>query len=113
MDITVGISYTDSLEQGVAILKELVENNDKVLKDPAPQVLVMELADSSVNLQIRVWATVEHYWDLYFQLKYQLKGALESRGLNIPFPQRVITFANPLPEQEKTAESVNGGQKEK
>lgn len=113
MDITVGISYSDSLEQGVAILKELVEKNDKVLKDPAPQVLVMELADSSVNLQIRVWATVEHYWDLYFQLKYQLKGALESRGLNIPFPQRVITFANPLSEQECPPENVIGGQKEK
>ena len=113
MDITVGISYSDSLDQGLAVLKRLMEENEFVLKDPAPQVLVQDLADNSVNLQLRLWASVEHYWDLYWQLKYQLKGALESEGLNIPFPQRVITFANALPGEEKPKEAGIGAETEK
>lgn len=103
MDITVGISYSDSLDRGIAILKGLMEKNESVLKDPAPEVMVLDLADNSVNLQLRLWTTVEQYWAVYWQLKYQLKEALESQGLNIPFPQRVITFANAIPEEEKKA----------
>lgn len=97
MDITVGISYSDPLDRGIAILKELVMNDEMVLKTPVPEVMVQDLADNSVVLQVRVWASVEHYWEVYWRLKYQLKEALESKGLSIPFPQRVITFANALP----------------
>lgn len=100
-DITVGIDYADSLPKGVELLQKLLDSNDKILKDPAPQVLVAELADSSVNLTLRFWCTNENYWDVYWQVKAQLKNAIESAGLNIPFPQRVITFATPIPEKNK------------
>ena len=92
-----GISYSDPLDRGIAILKELVMNDEMVLKTPVPEVMVQDLADNSVVLQVRVWASVEHYWEVYWRLKYQLKEALESKGLSIPFPQRVITLANALP----------------
>ena len=103
VDITVGISYGDSLPQGIKILQSLLEKNQIILKDPAPQVLVADLADSSVNLTLRFWVPTAKYWDAYWEIKGQLKETIESAGLNIPFPQRVITFANAIPEDKKNA----------
>ena len=103
VDITVGISYGDSLPQGIKILQSLMEKNEIILKDPAPQVLVADLADSSVNLTLRFWVPTAKYWDAFWEIKGQLKQTIESAGLNIPFPQRVITFANAIPEDEKKA----------
>ena len=103
VDITVGISYGDSLPQGIKILQSLLEKNQIILKDPAPQVLVADLADSSVNLTLRFWVPTAKYWDAYWEIKGQLKETIESAGLNIPFPQRVITFANAIPEDKKKA----------
>ncbi len=103
VDITVGISYGDSLPQGIKILQSLMEKNEIILKDPAPQVLVADLADSSVNLTLRFWVPTAKYWDAFWAIKGQLKETIEAAGLNIPFPQRVITFANAIPEDEKKA----------
>ena len=104
VDITVGISYGDSLPQGIKTLQTLMERCELILKDPAPQVLVADLADSSVNLTLRFWVPNGKYWDAYWLIKGQLKEAIESAGLNIPFPQRVITFANAIPADTKKAE---------
>ncbi|MBR6059838.1 MAG: mechanosensitive ion channel family protein [Victivallales bacterium] len=93
-DITVGIDYGDNLEKGVKVLQELMDSNELILKDPAPVVLVSELADSSVNLTLRFWTENAKYWDAYWAIQRNLKPAIEGAGLNIPFPQRVVTFAN-------------------
>ena len=102
-DITVGIAYGDSLPEGIKILQSLLDNNKLILKDPAPQVLVADLADSSVNLTLRFWVSTANYWDAYWEIKGKLKETIESAGLNIPFPQRVITFANAVPEENRKA----------
>jgi len=104
VDINVGISYGDSLPQGIKTLQALLDGCELILKDPAPQVLVADLADSSVNLTLRFWVPNAKYWDAYWLIKGQLKEAIESAGLNIPFPQRVITFANAIPAETKKAE---------
>ena len=104
VDITVGISYGDSLPEGIRVLQDLMAKNELILKDPAPEVLVDDLANSSVNLTLRFWTASGNYWTAYWQIKEALKGAIESAGLNIPFPQRVITFANAIPAENKKAE---------
>ena len=93
-DITVGIGYEDSLPEALSVLKEIMMQEPMVLKDPAPEVLVSELADSSVNLTLRYWTASEDYWPAYWTIKAKLKPVIEGAGLNIPFPQRVITFVN-------------------
>ena len=93
-DITVGIAYADSLPVAVKAMKEIMEREPMVLKDPAPEVLVSELADSSVQLTLRYWTATGDYWPAYWTIKGQLKPAIEAAGLNIPFPQRVVTFVN-------------------
>lgn len=100
-DITVGIAYEDSLVKGIETLQKLMDENELIVKDPAPEVLVDNLADSSVNLTLRFWTKTADYWNAYWMVKGQLKGTIEGAGLNIPFPQRVVTFANAIPEEKK------------
>ncbi|MDC0609774.1 mechanosensitive ion channel [Vibrio sp.] len=88
MDITVGISYEDSIDVGLNVLKDLALSHEAVLQDPAPKVLVTMLADSSVNLQLRAWCPLDTYWDTYWSIQRQLKPKIEEAGLSIPFPQR-------------------------
>ncbi|MBO4490429.1 MAG: mechanosensitive ion channel family protein [Lentisphaeria bacterium] len=95
-DITVGIAYGDSLPQALTVLREFLLKNDLIEKDPAPDVLVADLADSSVNLTLRFWVKTADYWTAYWMVRKELKNTIESAGLNIPFPQRVVTFATPL-----------------
>lgn len=93
-DITVGIAYADSLPVAVKAMQDLMAHVELILKDPAPEVLVSELADSSVQLTLRYWTATADYWPVYWEVKSQLKPAIEAAGLNIPFPQRVVTFVN-------------------
>ncbi|EJL6278261.1 mechanosensitive ion channel family protein [Vibrio cholerae] len=92
MDITVGISYQDSVEVGLNVLKELALSQPHILKDPEPQVIVHMLADSSVNLQLRAWCPTDKYWETYWAVQKQVKSNIEAAGLTIPFPQRDLNM---------------------
>ena len=70
------------------MLMEIMTSNPKVLKDPAPLVAVSELADSSVNLAVRPWATPDDYWDVYFETVEKGKITLDEANITIPVPQR-------------------------
>ena len=69
---------------------EAIADDERVLKDPAPVVLVGELADSSVNLNTRVWASADDYWGIYFDTLEKVKKQFDSQGISIPFPQRDV-----------------------
>jgi len=87
IDAGVGISYGDSIESGLAALQNVITSEARLLTDPAPQVLVTALADSSVNLQLRAWASTADFWDVTWSLNHQIKVKIEEAGLTIPFPQ--------------------------
>ena len=90
MDLIVGISYSDSIETGMKTLQELIKSDSRILSEPQPQVMVQALADSSVNLQMRVWTDVKDYWATFWDLNRQMKEKIEAAGLSIPFPQRDV-----------------------
>lgn len=92
MDITIGISYKDSVEVGLEVLNKLASEQEAILKDPEPKVIVHMLADSSVNLQLRAWAPTDQYWDTYWAIQKQIKSRIEEAGLTIPFPQRDLNI---------------------
>ena len=91
-DITVGVAYGDSLAKAIEVLQTLMAQNEKILKEPAQQVLVSDLSDSSVKLTLRYWTKSGDYWEVFWAVKAQLKPAIEAAGLTIPFPQRVVTM---------------------
>jgi small conductance mechanosensitive channel len=86
----VGIAYESDVPKAKEVLMQVLKNNQWALSDPAPQVAVSELADSSVNLVVRPWCKPEDYWDIYFSVTEQAKVALEANGISIPFPQRDV-----------------------
>ena len=87
LDQVYGISYSDDLKKAKNILKELISKEDRILKDPEPAVLVSELADSAVNITIRVWCKTQDYWDIHFEMIEKVKLTFDQEGINFPFPQ--------------------------
>lgn len=89
-NLSFGISYDDDIKKAKEVLTQLVNEQEKILKDPAPQILVAELADSSVNFSVRYFATNEDFWDLHWYMIEEAKARLEDAGMTIPYPQRDI-----------------------
>jgi small conductance mechanosensitive channel len=87
IDLTIGISYDASIKEAKDILLKICENDKKVLKTPAPQIVVGELGDSSVNIHVRPWVKTPDYWDTYFAILEECKLKLDEAGIGIPYPQ--------------------------
>ena len=87
VDFVFGIGYDDDIAKAKAILERLATEDSRSLADPAPLVVVSELADSSVNFTVRVWVNAADYWGLYFDLTEQVKLTFDQEGISIPFPQ--------------------------
>jgi small conductance mechanosensitive channel len=88
MDISVPIAYSDSIDTAFRVVREMAAVESRFLADPAPQILVQSYGDSSVNILLRAWASLDQYWPVYWDLMRGLKEKLEEAGLSIPFPQR-------------------------
>lgn len=87
VDVNVGVAYGTDLDRAIKIAMDLMQNHPKVLKDPAPTVVITELADSSINLQLRAWAKTEDYWTVKGDLTKGIYEAYMKEGIEIPFPQ--------------------------
>lgn len=94
VDLTFGIGYEDDLKLAKQTLLDVVNEDERVLKDPAPFVAVSELADSSVNFVVRVWVKSEDYWGVYFDTTEKVKLTFDEKGISIPFPQMEINTKN-------------------
>ncbi len=90
LDVPVGVAYGADLAMARRVLLDLAHADSRVHQDPPPQVLVIALADSSVNLTLRVWTSGAEIWMLNFDLNEAVKNALDAAGIEIPFPQRVV-----------------------
>lgn len=85
-----GISYDDDLKKAKEVLRKLVEEQDDILKDPAPQIIVSELGADSVNFSVRYFAENSKFWDLHWFMIEEGKIRLEEAGMTIPYPQRDV-----------------------
>lgn len=90
VDLVVGIGYTSSIQKAIEVIMMLIKDDERILSDPAPQIAVSELADSSVNFVVRPWVKKDDYWPLRFDLTQKIKEAFDQNGIEIPFPQRAV-----------------------
>ena len=88
--MTVGISYDSDIKKSREVLLNIVNSDERTLKDPAPVVFVGGLGDNSVDLSLRFWANQADYWGLHFDTIEKLKTELEDAGVSFPFPQRDV-----------------------
>ncbi|BEQ13714.1 mechanosensitive ion channel family protein [Desulfoferula mesophila] len=90
VDLVVGIGYDDDIKKAKDILMRLVSEEQRILKEPAPTVMVLELGDSSVNLGVRPWVNNADWWGVKCDLTEKIKLAFDAEGINIPYPQQDV-----------------------
>ncbi len=90
IEIVAGISYDDDIDKAKAILNEIVSSDARILKDPAPQVAMSAMADSSVNFVVRPWVKPEDYWGVFFDTTETIKKKFDEADITIPYPQRDV-----------------------
>ena len=90
VDLVFGIGYGDDIRKAKEILQRILDDDPRILKDPAPVVAVSELADSSVNFVVRPWVARDDYWKVYWDTTEKVKLELDAQGISIPFPQRDV-----------------------
>ncbi len=90
VDLTIGVSYSDDLDKVHATLRELVNADERILKDPECLIAVQALADSSVNFVVRPWVASGDYWGVYFDLTEAVKKRFDDEGISFPFPQQDV-----------------------
>jgi small conductance mechanosensitive channel len=90
VDLVFGIGYGDDIDKAKKIMTDILEKDERILKDPATKIAVVELADSSVNFIVRPWVKGDDYWDVYFDTTENVKKSFDAEGVSIPFPQRDV-----------------------
>ncbi|MPY69981.1 MAG: mechanosensitive ion channel [Alphaproteobacteria bacterium] len=90
VDVLVGVSYGDDIDKALEIASATLAEESRLLPEPAPQTMVMALADSSVNVNLRAWVNASDYWPVLFDMNRRIKLRIEEAGLTIPFPQRDV-----------------------
>lgn len=90
VDLVCGIGYGDDIDKAKNVIAGILHNDERVLKDPAPTIGVVELGDSSVNIVVRPWVKTGDYWNVYFDTTENIKKRFDQEGISIPFPQRDV-----------------------
>lgn len=87
VDMVFGVSYGANLAKVRDVLQEMLDGDERVLPEPAPVIVVGELADSSVNFLVRPWVKTPDYWPLKWEFTEAVKNRFDDEGIGIPFPQ--------------------------
>lgn len=94
VDLLMGISYEDDIDQAMAVIETLAKEDGRIKQDPLPVLAVGELADSSVNLIVRLWVDSADYWGVKWDMTKKIKQTFDEKGISIPYPQRVVHHVN-------------------
>jgi len=94
-DITFGIDYDDNMDKAIDIIRGVIESDERILKDPAPFVKVVNLGGSSVDIASRSWVRTVDYWDVKFHITKAVKEAFDREGVSIPYPHQVNVEKHP------------------
>ncbi len=90
ISITIGISYEDDIDKAKGLLRELIREEERILKDRPVDIFVDELAESSVNLGIHVFTKTDDFFQVKWDLNEKIKKAFDANGISIPYPQRDV-----------------------
>jgi small conductance mechanosensitive channel len=90
IEMSVGIAYASDPRAAIQAVRTVLENNQDVCQDPAPQVGIEEFADSSINIGLRYWVPTKKYFQTNFLINEAIFEAFNKQGINIPFPQRDV-----------------------
>ncbi|MDQ6955819.1 MAG: mechanosensitive ion channel [Mariprofundaceae bacterium] len=87
IDMVFGIGYDDDIRKAKELLNDILANDERILKEPKALVAVAELADSSVNFNVRPWVKSGDYWGVLFDVTEKVKLTFDEHNISIPYPQ--------------------------
>jgi small conductance mechanosensitive channel len=90
VDLVIGVGYDDDLKKVRSVLEDVINSDERILKDPAVTIGVLELGDSSVNFAVRPWVKSGDYWPVLFDLQETIKLRFDAEGISIPYPQQDV-----------------------
>jgi small conductance mechanosensitive channel len=90
IDLVFGIGYGDDIDKAKELMRDEMDKDERILKDPAPTIGLAELADSSVNFVCRPWVASGDYWGVRFDLNERIKKRFDAEGISIPYPQQDV-----------------------
>lgn len=90
VDWTVGVEYGTEIEKVRQTVLDLIKKDSRILTEPAPFIALSALADSSVNITIRVWVKNEDYWGVFFDMNQNIYEVFNREGISFPFPQVTV-----------------------
>ncbi len=93
VDINVGADYGASIAETRKVLESVIKSTPNVLAGQPNQIFLSDLGDSSINWQVRLWCNTEHYWDVWQAGTENIKVAMDSAGIGIPYPQMDVHMA--------------------
>ena len=97
MELSIGIAYTDSVDRAFQVMQNIVDSDPRFLQDPSPQIILQSIEESSIKITLRIWSSVQDYWNIYWDMTKTVKAKFEEAGLQIPLPQRNLHFVSQLP----------------
>lgn len=90
VDFTVSVEYGEDIDKVRKVLKDILDKDERVLQEPASVIVLGALAESSVNMTVRVWVKSEDYWNVFFQTNETIYNEFNRQGINFPYPQLTI-----------------------
>lgn len=87
VDLDFGVSYSDGIDRTRACLREVVDGDARILKDPPADIFVKELAENRIVFQVRAWVKGTDYWGVYFDVIEAVKKRFEDQGFSVPYPR--------------------------
>lgn len=90
VDFTVAVEYGEDIDKVRKALSDILSMDKRVMQEPAPVIVLGSLADSSVNMTVRVWVKSEDYWNVFFQTNETIYNEFNRLGINFPYPQLTI-----------------------
>ncbi len=93
VDIIFNIAYGENYDQAKQVIKEIIDSDKRILKDPPYIIALHKLNQSSVDIVTRLWTKKEDYWDVYFALNESVYKRFSEKGIDIPFPQLTVHMA--------------------
>jgi len=94
LDLSVGISYNTNIDQAIALVREIVARNPRILKDPAPAIGLSNLGDYSVNIAVKPWVAVPDYGAAGAEINQAILEQFRLKDIDIPFPQHEVRLLN-------------------
>ncbi len=104
VDLTIPVSYGTNSDYVRSVINKVCEQNETILKTPAPFIKLINMGDSSLNFTVRAWCNTTDYWDVKYYLIENIKKAFDENGIVIPFGQLDVHLQTDLPAQQAKPE---------